>query len=415
MNLSEEIVVGVAKKCKPNKKASLESKCFPSKVGGHPAWLAQKNPPKPLCPNCGKCMKFLLQLYCPLEYDHAYIRTLYVFLCPEEKCCKSTNCVTVFRNQLPLENAYYTALDDDDTAEYKSAILPNDPELVFNKEEYIVDSSTLEVEETTKLYNDYQQEKGRPIIGQEENDNNDDSKSSEEFKHENELLKKYLNEGENDEDGEGLDKLVLEKASQRDDNFEKYRKLTSIYQSQILRYCRSSQTEPLWICDKLVPDVKTVPKCSACGSKRIFEFQINSQILNLYQELALYDWGVIAVYTCEKSCDIGENYALEYNLLQMQADDVLLDDKALKEIISLSKQSNEGKNAVIVDEASLKKVKPPKSDQNNKKEKEKDDIITEKDGKITEKEKLNDDQINCDSSNDDDYEDEKEDDLDSWS
>ncbi len=56
---------------------------------------------------------------------------------------------------------------------------------------------------------------------------------------------------------------------------------------------------PLWI----GPEVpQSVPPCELCGQERVFEFQINPQLL---QHLALdssvddgVDWGVLAVYTC---------------------------------------------------------------------------------------------------------------------
>lgn len=33
-----------------------------------------------------------------------------------------------------------------------------------------------------------------------------------------------------------------------------------------------------------------------------FEFQLNSCLLDSFEELVNYDWGTIRVYTCEASC-----------------------------------------------------------------------------------------------------------------
>jgi len=136
---------------------------------------------------------------------------------------------------------------------------------------------------------------------EDDDDEDDESKTSEDFRHENELIKNYLEEEKNDEFKEmGADfaNVVndLEKA-QKDENWIKFQKFTESHQSQILRYCRSEETQPLWVSDEKVPDISNIPACQICGSKRVFEFQINCQILYYIKELTMLDWGVLAVYT----------------------------------------------------------------------------------------------------------------------
>ena len=64
-----------------------------------------------------------------------------------------------------------------------------------------------------------------------------------------------------------------------------------------------------------------VPKCGECGGAREFEFQVMPQLLNKLGLDASVDWGVLAVYTCKKSCDFGagNGYAREFLFRQFPA------------------------------------------------------------------------------------------------
>lgn len=68
----------------------LRSACFPSKVGGRPAWLGEAGLPGPAALRCGRCQQpcaFLLQLYAPLpDRPDAFHRTLFVFACRGAAC-----------------------------------------------------------------------------------------------------------------------------------------------------------------------------------------------------------------------------------------------------------------------------------------------------------------------------------------
>jgi pre-rRNA-processing protein TSR4 len=90
----------------------LESRFFPSKVGGKPVWLDQSDlPSNILCGNCNKPCIFLCQVYAPFEeLDSCFHRTIFVFFCKDPACCKynySKNFV-VYRCQLNRTNKFYS-------------------------------------------------------------------------------------------------------------------------------------------------------------------------------------------------------------------------------------------------------------------------------------------------------------------
>ncbi|KAK6173738.1 hypothetical protein SNE40_017142 [Patella caerulea] len=55
-----------------------------NKIGGHPNWMYE-NCCLPVCEGCGRRMKLVVQLYCPLE-GSAYHRTLYISACYSKHC-----------------------------------------------------------------------------------------------------------------------------------------------------------------------------------------------------------------------------------------------------------------------------------------------------------------------------------------
>jgi len=97
---------------------SLLSHMFPSKVGGFPAWLAlDKLPGSPqlACKLCNQPMKFLLQVYAPIDgRDDCFHRTIFIFICRNGACYKQDAAgkeqptpVIALRCQLARENAFY--------------------------------------------------------------------------------------------------------------------------------------------------------------------------------------------------------------------------------------------------------------------------------------------------------------------
>lgn len=81
------------------------------KIGGHPDWLDTNDIPNIdslKCHNCGEPMRFLIQVYCPLdEFEDAFHRSLYVFCC-RKSSCSSLGGLKCLRCQLPRENLFYS-------------------------------------------------------------------------------------------------------------------------------------------------------------------------------------------------------------------------------------------------------------------------------------------------------------------
>lgn len=92
--------------------------------------------------------------------------------------------------------------------------------------------------------------------------------------------------------------------------------------AQCLRYCFSSRNSggsgygyahgnvhPIWPSCHNIPGPADIPKCERCGEERKFEFQVMPQLINhlgVEPEDGLSpDWGIIAVYSCSKSCNSG--------------------------------------------------------------------------------------------------------------
>lgn len=98
-----------------------------------------------------------------------------------------------------------------------------------------------------------------------------------------------------------------------DKTFRKFKKRTQRSPDQVLRYHRKEKAEPLWITDKV--DF-TIKDCENCGFERTFEFQIMPQLLNHLNDDKL-DWGVLAVYTCKNDCSVvGGGYSKEFLVKQ---------------------------------------------------------------------------------------------------
>lgn len=108
-----------------------------------------------------------------------------------------------------------------------------------------------------------------------------------------------------------------------DTTFRNFKKQIGENVYQIIRYSRGGS--PLWITDveKTIGSIE-VPNCEACGSKRQFEFQVMPQMLNLLHDDRI-DWGVLALYTCDKSCSPinGKGYMKEFIIKQ----DIVADKK----------------------------------------------------------------------------------------
>jgi len=112
----------------------LESRHFPSKVGGKPAWLELKSLPSPeelCCDSCEKPTMFLAQIYAPDDNDDdrskplkesCYHRTVFIFICTRTECNKpnSSQNFKVLRCQLAKNNEFYPPIDPPDDPDWKT-------------------------------------------------------------------------------------------------------------------------------------------------------------------------------------------------------------------------------------------------------------------------------------------------------
>ena len=94
------------------------------KVGGKPIWLNRKDLPSIEtieCGICGELMKFVLQIYCPVDgIGTAFHRAMYVVCCHKKSCIENhslqTRSVKVLRCQLARENEFYPYESSEDGA-----------------------------------------------------------------------------------------------------------------------------------------------------------------------------------------------------------------------------------------------------------------------------------------------------------
>ncbi|XP_017891889.1 programmed cell death protein 2 [Ceratina calcarata] len=311
----------------------LESRFFPSKVGGKPAWLDLKNIPGEKDVQCEYCKEpciFLCQIYAPYEEnDDAFHRTIFIFICKKKECSKlnETGNLKVFRSQLPRINQFFppeppveqrdwrTDINVDQWTKtcYVCGILAPNHCSKCKKTNYCCRAHQVydwkhghkgtcgSSNEPTKT-NDFLLPEYEIVI--EKDDTNDESNND--LSKEEEEIKKYEAMIEKGEAGtlqnEDVESTLLNVADQQEDQtFCEFRLVVDKYPDQILRYDRGGSV--LYISSE--NKVGDVPKCSGCNEERQFEFQIMPQLLNfLNLEVATecVDWGILAVFTCKRSC-----------------------------------------------------------------------------------------------------------------
>lgn len=89
----------------------------------------------------------------------------------------------------------------------------------------------------------------------------------------------------------------------------------------VIRYCFNSQTVPMFYSLYGKFSIDDLPNCELCGSKRIFEFQVNNTLLNSVEGLYEMDWGIITVYSCSNSCFSENPYVKEVVRVQREVYD----------------------------------------------------------------------------------------------
>ncbi|CAH0561023.1 unnamed protein product [Brassicogethes aeneus] len=309
----------------------VESRLFPSKVGGKPAWLDLESLPKVddlKCGKCGKVMLFLCQIYAPIEDDDDnFHRTLFVFVCRNGGCCERNDSrnIGVLRCSLRRQNKFY---DFDAPKE--------EPDLTFDTSKWVklcnlcgslAEKHCSQCKKVAYCEREHQVLDWKEGHKTECNFDKIDRKSSILFpQHEIVIEPEDITENTTDENKEieEFKKLQSEgrtgtlneipesdldahATTDTDKAFSKFKKKISENPDQILRYQRNGK--PLWIASEPIP--VTIPECELCGSARQFEFQIMPQLLTMLKEDEL-DWGVIAIYTCNKSCMKNAGYVKEY-------------------------------------------------------------------------------------------------------
>ena len=294
------------------------------KVGGLPVWLNPVDLPAPnllACSTCEEPMKFLLQIYCPVdEVVSAFHRSIYLFCCKKAQCVSSGK-VMALRCQLPKANPYYAvepskdleiekkdslklpdlcqlcgclaknkcvkckkaayccrshqkihwkhhkavcdptgATRDSSIDTVKQGWLFKEYDLAVSCEELVPDTAEA-IESSTTVWEDSRGDDG----------NGERSSAAEKEEEEDLALtqKDYDSAlGNESRDPEYLRFLARVRRGGAD---------------QVLRYCRwDEQNGPLPICTDAVRDAtrNPPPPCNACGAARKFEFQVMPQLLS---------------------------------------------------------------------------------------------------------------------------------------
>ncbi|XP_069496043.1 programmed cell death protein 2-like isoform X2 [Ambystoma mexicanum] len=159
-------------------------------------------------------------------------------------------------------------------------VIPNSPPVFQSHHISVVDEEDyagyVDVDHAQKLLNDYQQREGVDV---------------------EELISAgFAAKGEQE-------KYEKSATKSRDRVFHQFMKRISLCHEQILRY--SWKGQPLFITSppSSLPDL--VPKCGACGSGRVFEFQLMPALVSMLASVdkgVSVEFGTALVYTCEKSC-----------------------------------------------------------------------------------------------------------------
>ena len=331
---------------------------FPSKIGGKPVFLLDEPMKFPNCKRCQQRMRFLCQLYAPVNAPHgeAFHRTLYVFFCDSTSCLKipGDESVCVLRAQLPRRNQIYSYNWNDEnhnvidvkgelctlcggasnercsackSVSYCSSTCQRidwklGHKLVCKNDDiHAVKRAVQILEEARKNYRF--KEVAIETEGWSDTESEDDDDIDDE-----ETAKAASIEGTMQDAGdEELPEELFKDNS--DEVFDRFCKLTRDPPDQVVRYARGGNC--VWMHSKgRCDDIDR--KCEHCGGKLVFEFQVLPQALyyaegrehrnvNSIGEVARRlrdgtDWGVIAVFTCTTSCVADGEYVMERAWLQ---------------------------------------------------------------------------------------------------
>ena len=329
---------------------------FPSKVGGRPAWLDPVRLPSAVelrCPVDGSVMRFLLQVYAPVEErPEAFHRTMFVFVSGRKAADTEASaggaggsvCVRALRCQMARENEFYVhhPLSDAERLAGPKQVqalggaagghpVPADPWSVAAHEQAVVagrgDPVVGSGLPSPPLFPEYE------IVIEEEPDDQEGTAGAgagtgadgdvaiAQHSHrqtDEEKLAALSNAANNYTEEELPTELIdeLEKNMPLDKRqFAMFAARISNAPSQILRYCFEEGAAPICPSPEGMPRPQDIPPCESCGAARRFEFQVMPQLLNILgvdpaDDDAL-DFGTIAVYSCSASCG-GDGYKHEF-------------------------------------------------------------------------------------------------------
>ncbi|KAL0131936.1 hypothetical protein PUN28_000010 [Cardiocondyla obscurior] len=337
------IDLGFVEKCESWR---LESRFFPSKIGGKPAWLDLKNIPSKSdleCEYCGDPCVFLCQIYAPYEENaNAFHRTVYVFICKNPDCCKpdQNGNLKIFRSQLSKINMFYPAEPPVEQEDWAKEINV----LQWSKTCHICGilapnhcSKCKIANYCSRVHQVHDWKNGHKYVcGTEANINNNsnsflfpeyeiviendnivkENQQQNTLENEQEEIEKYNTMVQDGKAGifqhKDVDNDLLCMANdEKDEMFANFRTKIDDYPDQILRYDRGGNVLYISSHNQIVD----VPKCPECNSNRQFEFQIMPQLLNfldLKDVVKSLDWGILAVFTCKQSCVPKDKYVKEY-------------------------------------------------------------------------------------------------------
>jgi pre-rRNA-processing protein TSR4 len=311
----DEVSLGFAVPCE--EEGGLLRNQLPSKLGGQPAWLDPSHLPlqseELKCLASGKPLRFLMQLYAPINDDpRAFHRSLYLFVSPEGKRLAEKGAVRAFRCQLPRRNAYYP---------YEA------PESTERPRSLSEEASALALRRCPGFAQDVGGGAGKakvtapPVYDEHElvvepepeaSDAADAAAADVQVKR---LMEQYEAKRKEAESAAAAgvpppaeDKTEMFSASPDPEveDFTRFTARVSRAPEQCVRYTFAGDATPLWTSRRNQIASATVPACERCGARRRFEFQVMPQAITYLgvdsADDDAPDWATIAVFTCSASC-----------------------------------------------------------------------------------------------------------------
>eukprot|EP00927_Polykrikos_kofoidii_P020645 TRINITY_DN19838_c0_g1_i3.p1 TRINITY_DN19838_c0_g1~~TRINITY_DN19838_c0_g1_i3.p1 ORF type:complete len:454 (+),score=120.08 TRINITY_DN19838_c0_g1_i3:56-1363(+) len=393
---SGELVAHLEEPPSARERKLLTRRNFPSKVGGKPAWLVPEHLPDVTCHDCSRPMRFLLQTYASRasQTAAAFHRVLHLFVCTN---CQP-NKVRAFRAQLPRQNSFYSSDPPVEEQVLKAAVddpelwplicwdcgLPcgvagtsADAEAERQQEGEIeaadvVDNRCFECVRRLRngddpaMFSERELATSAATVPEEEDEDEAAATVAREdangggAKVEDALamadaaivsagdkeeidpvlmqrLKEFRERVANDPENalDGSEQQVFEEWSQekgeKDKTFSRFQRYSAENKAHVIRYVFGGK--PLWFCDK-GKFISAPPPCPLCDAERVFEFQVQPQLIALLGDSELgrrLDYGTVCVFVCGESCaprvadgDIGtpsSRYFEEFTYVQPEPGD----------------------------------------------------------------------------------------------